>query len=163
MTPSWWWSSELVRFDSWSAVTCKWFSTQGIVQLTQTIYEPRKPENTEQGSTRASRMLVFWGYPSPPPPPPQPPPPTPHPPWLPILLIHIGPQYKTRQSQNYKFNEFGKTSNLKMLDKMCKYEMDLASIVEDTERTRFCRQTNRRTDGQGETSIPPFNFIERRV
>ena len=26
----------------------------------------------------------------------------------------------------------------------------------DTERTRFCPQTYRRTDGQGETSIPPF-------
>ena len=38
---------------------------------------------------------------------------------------------------------------------MCKYEMDLASIVEDTEWTRF------RPDGQGETSIPPFNFVEQ--
>ena len=28
---------------------------------------------------------------------------------------------------------------------VCKYEMDLASIVEDTERTRFCPQTDRRT------------------
>ena len=41
-----------------------------------------------------------------------------------------------------------------LLDKMCNYEMDPASIVEDTERTQFCRQTEsqtRRTDGQGET------------
>ena len=51
---------------------------------------------------------------------------------------------------------------------MCKYEMDLASIVEDTEWTQFCPQTyrhtdmqmDRRTDGKGETSIPPFNFVE---
>ena len=47
---------------------------------------------------------------------------------------------------------------------MCKYEMDPMSIVEDTERTQFCPQTDRRTDGQtdgqGETSIPPFNFVE---
>ena len=47
---------------------------------------------------------------------------------------------------------------------MCKYEMDPTSIVEDTERTLFCPQTDRRMDGrmdgQGETSIPPFNFIE---
>ena len=48
---------------------------------------------------------------------------------------------------------------------MCKYEMDLASIVEDTEQTQFCPQTDRwtdgRTDGQGETSIYPlFNFVE---
>ena len=42
---------------------------------------------------------------------------------------------------------------------MCEYEMDLASIVEDTERTWFCsqmgRQTDRQMDGQGETSMPP--------
>ena len=38
-----------------------------------------------------------------------------------------------------------KVTNLKnlpklLLDKMCKYEMDLASIVEDTGRSRFCPQ-----------------------
>ena len=51
---------------------------------------------------------------------------------------------------------------------MCKYVMDLMSIVEDTERTRFCPQMDRRTDGlmdrwtdgQGETSIPRFNEVE---
>ena len=60
------------------------------------------------------------------------------------------------------------THLLKLLDKMCKYEMDPMSIVEDTERTRFCPQTDRRTDrrtdkrtdGQGDTSIPPINFVE---
>ena len=31
---------------------------------------------------------------------------------------------------------------------MCKYEMDPASIVEDTARTRFCPQTDGRTDGR---------------
>ena len=35
------------------------------------------------------------------------------------------------------------THLLKLLDKMCKYEMDPMSIVEDTERTRFCPQTDR--------------------
>ena len=30
------------------------------------------------------------------------------------------------------------THILKLLDKMCKYEMDQASIVADTEWTRFC-------------------------
>ena len=50
------------------------------------------------------------------------------------------------------------THLLKLLDKMCKYEMDPMSIVEDTERTRFCPQTDRRTDGQGDTSIPPFQL-----
>ena len=46
--------------------------------------------------------------------------------------------------------------------------MDPMSIVEDTEQTQFCPQTDRRTDGQtdrrtdgqGETSIPPLNFVE---
>ena len=80
---------------------------------------------------------------------------TPAAPWLPILLIHIGSQVKTRQS--YKFKEIAKTSiflflkkihmthPLKLLDKMCKYEMDPLSIMEDTEQTRFCPQTDRRT------------------
>ena len=37
------------------------------------------------------------------------------------------------------------THLLKLLDKMCKYEMDPMSTVEDTERTGFCPQTDRRT------------------
>ena len=37
------------------------------------------------------------------------------------------------------------THHLKLLNKMCKYEMDLAGIVEVTERTRFCPQTDGRT------------------
>ena len=74
----------------------------------------------------------------------------------------------TRQSQSYHFKEIAKNSNfvtlhktqhtthlVKLVDKMCKNEMDPASIVEeDTEQTRFCPQTDRQTDGQGETSIP---------
>ena len=40
-----------------------------------------------------------------------------------------------------------------MVDKICKYEMDAASIVYDTQRTRFCPQTDRRTDGQAETGV----------
>ena len=119
-------------------------------------------------------MPVFWGY-------------LDHPYYWPV---RIGSQVKTRQSQNYKFKEFAKTSNvwilkkkkkkkkknilhtthlLELLDKMYKYQMDLASIVEDTKQTRFCPKTDkltygrmdRWTDGQGETSIPPFNFVER--
>ena len=54
------------------------------------------------------------------------------------------------------------THLLKLLHKMCKYEMDPANIVEDTVRAQFCPQTDRRTDGrtigQGETSIPPFQL-----
>ena len=40
------------------------------------------------------------------------------------------------------------THLLQLLDNMCKYEMDLTSIVEDTEQTQFCPQTDRRMDGQ---------------
>ena len=78
--------------------------------------------------------------------------------WLPIPLSHIGSHVKRRQSQSYKFKKFAKfqifwilkralhaTHLLKLLDKMCKYEMDPMSIVEDTGRTRFCPQTDRRT------------------
>ena len=34
-----------------------------------------------------------------------------------------------------------------MVDKICKIEMDLASIVKDAERTRFGLQTDGRIDG----------------
>ena len=63
------------------------------------------------------------------------------------------------------------TNLLKLLNKMCKYELDLTSIVEDTERTWFCPQTDRRKDGQTDRQTdrqtdkvkpvyPPFNFVE---
>ena len=55
------------------------------------------------------------------------------------------------------------THHLKLLDKMCKYERDPASIVEDTEWTRFCPQAVWQTDGQTDKVkplYPPFNFIE---
>ena len=78
--------------------------------------------------------------------------------WLPILSSHVGSQVKRRQSQSDKFKEFAKisiililkqtlheTHILKLLDKMCKYKMDLTNIVEDTERTRFCPHTDKVT------------------
>ena len=81
-------------------------------------------------------------------------------PWLPILLIQIGSQVKTRQCQIYKFKKFAKILNfsilkktwcathfVKLLDKICKYDMDPTSIVEDTEQTRFWPQTDRQMDG----------------
>ena len=46
---------------------------------------------------------------------------------------------------------------------MCKYEMDQTSIVEDTEQTRFCPQTDRWTDERMDKVkpvYPPFKFIE---
>ena len=57
---------------------------------------------------------------------------------------------------------------MKLVDKMCKYEMDSASIVEDTERTRFCPQTDGQTDRRDRWTddmkpvYPPFNFAEAR-
>ena len=86
-------------------------------------------------------------------------------PWLPILVIHIRPQVKTRQSQSYKFKKIAKNSNfeilqetlhathfLKLFDKMYKYEMDPTRTVGATERTRDAGRTRdgRRTDGRTE-------------
>ena len=52
---------------------------------------------------------------------------------------------------------------MKLLDNMRKYEMNPASIMEDTEQARFRPQTDGRTggqtDGQGEAA---FNFVEAR-
>ena len=44
--------------------------------------------------------------------------------------------------EKFKFLNLKKnfTHLLKLLDKMCRYEMDPVSIVEDTEQTRFCPQ-----------------------
>ena len=57
------------------------------------------------------------------------------------------------------------THLLNLCKKTCEYGMDRASIVEEQSRDDSAnRQTDRWTDGQtngqGETSIPPFNFIE---
>ena len=41
---------------------------------------------------------------------------------------------------------------------MCKYEMDLAGIVEDTDRTRFCPQTDRRKD-KVKPAYPPSTSL----
>ena len=95
-------------------------------------------------STRTTRMPALWGYPR-------------H-----LMIIHTIESYwipsQKRQSQSCKFKEFSKISNflilletlhathiLKLLDNICKYKMDPMSIVEDTERTRFCPQTDRRS------------------
>ena len=42
---------------------------------------------------------------------------------------------------------------------MCKYEMDPASIVEDTERVRFVLQTDRPTDKVKPVYPLPLNFV----
>ena len=112
--------------------------------------------------TRTTRTPAFWGYPAAS--------------WLPIPLSHIGSQVKRRQSQSYKLKKnlwilkwaLHATHLLKLLDKMCKYEMGPMSILDDTERTRFCPQTDRRTRWYQYTPfqlrgsggiITRFNFI----
>ena len=93
-----------------------------------------------------------------------------------IPLVQIGFHVRRIQSKSYNFKEFDKMSIfhistktlhktllLKLLDKTYIYEMDPASIVEYTERTRFCPQTDRRTDGRSnkvKSLYPPFNFVE---
>ena len=85
--------------------------------------------------------------------------------WLSILLSYIGSQAKRRQSQGYKFNEFAEISDSlilkqtlhathlpKLLDKICKYEPVLLKIQSGHD------SVHRQTDGQGETSIPPFQL-----
>ena len=56
------------------------------------------------------------------------------------------------------------THRRKLLNKICKYEIDPAIIVEVSERTRFCprtdRRAGRRTNGWRETNMPPSNFVE---
>ena len=56
-------------------------------------------------------------------------------------------------------------THLKLLDKMCKYEMNPMSIVEDTERQHFCPQTDRRTDGRTRWNqyTPLSTSLQRRV
>ena len=54
---------------------------------------------------------------------------------------------------------------LYFVDKMCKYKMCLASIAENTDQTRFCPQMHDAgkdgwTDGQSETCITHFNFVD---
>ena len=74
----------------------------------------------------------------------------------PTIDSHYIPSQE-RQSESYKLKkislEFFQQSLhaadfLKLLDKMGKYEMDPASIVEDTERTRFGLHTDGQTDGR---------------
>ena len=89
--------------------------------------------------TRTTRTPAFWGYPPPP-----------HD--YPYHWVILDPKSKedrvkvTNLKNSPKFQIFKQplhaTHHLKLLDKMCKYEMDPMSIVEDTERTRFCPQTD---------------------
>ena len=96
--------------------------------------------------TRTTRTPAFWGYPRR------------------LMITHsiesywIPSQKKTKSIFLILKQTLHATHLLKLLEKMCKYELDPTSIVEDTERTPFCPQTDRGTDGLGETNIPPFQL-----
>ena len=92
--------------------------------------------------TKRTRTPVFWWY-------------TPAAPWIPILWFPS--QNKTKSKLQIKKN--AKTSNIWDLkkntlhaahleNKICRYEMHLAFIVEDTEQARLCTQMERWTNGQ---------------
>ena len=113
-------------------------------------------------ATEETRTTGFWGYPQPP-----------HD--YPYHWFILDPKSKQDKSQSYKFKKFAKKSNLEILQdtlhathilnllgKMCKYEIDPASIVEDTEWTPFCPQMDGPTDRRSWTPPPPppFSFIE---
>ena len=118
----------------------------------------------QQWLTRTTRTPAFWGYPPPP-----------HDyPFYWVILDLKSEEDKVKVKEFTKISKFRilkqalhATHLLKLLDKMCKYETDPTSIVEDKERTRFCPQTDRWTDGQtdGQTDkvkpvYPPFKFGE---
>ena len=58
-----------------------------------------------------------------------------------------GYKFEKKKKKNYHFyNTQHMTHLLKLRKKTCEYGMDRASIVEDTEQTRFCQQTDRQMD-----------------
>ena len=111
-------------------------------------YTHQNSKGTHQLLTRTTRTPAFWDTPR-----------------RPMITPTIDSYWIPSQSQSYKFEKLAKASNfgilqkslhtthlLKLLDKMCIYEMDQACIAEVTERTRLCPhtdgQTDRWTDGQ---------------
>ena len=62
-----------------------------------------------------------------------------------VILDPKSKEDKVKVTNLKNLPKFHATHLLKLLDKMCKYDMDPMSIVEDTKRTRFCPQTDRRT------------------
>ena len=92
--------------------------------------------------TRTTRMPAFWGYPLPP-----------HD--YPYYWVILDPNSKEDKVKVTYLNNLPKLQNLKqtlhatnllkLLHNMWKYEMDPMSIGEDTERIRFCPETDRRT------------------
>ena len=88
--------------------------------------------------------------------------------WLPILLSNIGSQVKRRWKSKLRILRFLKIWNKRYTQHTfwsclircanMQWIMDPTSIVEDTERTRFCPQTDRRTDGQTNKVKPVYSL-----
>ena len=108
-------------------------------------------DNQEHISTRITRTPAFWWYPQPP-----------HD--YPYYWVIFDPKSKEdkvkvtnlKNSPKFKFFKFWNKHYTRHTLSSC-YEMDLRSIVEDTERTRFCPQTDK-----VKPVFPPFNFVEVR-
>ena len=100
--------------------------------------------------TRTNRTPAFWEYPRRP------------------MITHTIDSYQTPNQKTKSMLQIWKNAKnyldatrlLKLLNKMCKYEMDLASIVEVSYRADTILSTDARTDGRREISTPPFNFVE---
>ena len=82
--------------------------------------------------------------------------------WLPILLSNIGSQVKRRQSQIYKLKEFAEI--YKFWNKLYTRHTFWSCLIRCANMKWIQRVllkiqcVHRRTDGQGETSIPPFQL-----
>ena len=57
------------------------------------------------------------------------------------------------------------THLLKLLHKICKYMKWIRRVLQKIQsgHDSVHRWTDGQTDGQGETSMPPFNFVEQEV
>ena len=108
-------------------------------------------------STRTTRMPAFWGYPPPPPPAAS---------WLPIPLSHIGSQVKRRQSQSYKFKKLAKFQIFEFRNGHYTWHTFCLIRCANMKWIRWVLlkiqsghdSVHRRTDGQGDTSIPPYQL-----
>ena len=144
--------SLIILLYIWSVI--HWYSSPGSWQPIET------------NKTRTTRTPVFWVY-SPPP----------HD--YPNYWVILDPKSNEKKVKVTNWKNLTKlhiflilkqtlyvAHCLQLLDKMCKFEMILMSIVEDTGQTRFCPQTDRQTDGWMDWQMdkvkpvyPPFNFL----
>ena len=148
---------------------CTWLNLNCVCMVTILFSHSYNRWKIIIETTRTTRMPTFWGYPPPP-----------HD--YPYHWVILDPKSKEdtvkatnlKNSPKFQFLKILKqrlhaAHLLRLLNKICKHEMDPMNIVEDTEWTRFCPQTDRwtdgRTDGQSDKvkpEYPLFNFVEAR-